>query len=304
MPGKNETGQVQGSEFMQYGRVAGHRPLSIRNCIDSKPHIRNQYNVPEFKTPLTVIRHILIITIALSAAMSADAQSFTDNLQSRQQGKGNVSVKQSTEIDELVNGKKNATKTKEQLKAEKKAARQAEKDAKRREKEARKDTKNGKRASSQQYVPQKPVQVAPRLPEEKVVAKTQQELSRTNRTKTKLVKRVKIGEDGKPVTHKVMKTVMYNGMKKVNGYRVQVFSGGNKREDRNAAEQIGHRVKASFPEQPVYVHFYSPRWACRVGNFTKKEDAYSLLKDIKKLGFKQAVVIECKVTVRNYQIME
>lgn len=242
----------------------------------------------------------------MSAAVSAGAQSFTENLQRKQQGKGNVSVRQSAEIDELVNGKKkNVPKTREQLKAEKKAARQAEKEAKRREKEARRTAREGKKnTSAAQYVPQKPVQVSPRLPEEKVVVKQAPDISHVIRTKTKLVRRVKIGEDGKPVTHKVMKTVMYGGMKKVNGYRVQVFSGGNKREDRNAAEQAGHRVKTAFPDQPVYVHFYSPRWACRVGNFTEKADAYALLREMKKLGFKQAAVIESKVSVRDYKIIE
>jgi len=241
----------------------------------------------------------------LSAAASSGAQSFTDNLQRKQQGKGNVSVRQSTEIDELVNGKKKAPKTKEQLKAERKAAKRAAKEAKRREKEARKAAKEGKKpVTVPKFVPQKPVVVTPRLPEEKVVVKQAPDVSRVNRTKTKLVRRVKIGEDGKPVMHKVMKTVVYSGVKKVNGYRVQVFTGGNKREDRNAAEQAGHKVKAAFPDQPVYVHFHSPRWACRVGNFTEKKDAYALLKEIKKLGFKQAVVIESKVATRDYKVIE
>ena len=64
-------------------------------------------------------RYFLTLIIAFATIMSAGAQSFTDNLQRKQQGKGNVSVKQSSEIDALVNGKKNAPKTKEQLKAEK-----------------------------------------------------------------------------------------------------------------------------------------------------------------------------------------
>lgn len=249
-------------------------------------------------------RRFLLMIAAWSVFMTAGAQSFTDNLQRRQQGKGNVSVRQSSEIDELVNGKKKTTpKTKEQLKAEKKAARQAEKDARRREREAKKAAKEGRNTSTQ-YVPKKPVQVAPKLPEEAVVSRQAPDMSKITRTTTKLVRRVKIGEDGKPVTHKVMKTVMYKGSKKVNGYRVQVFSGGNKREDRNEAEQAGHKVKAAFPDQPVYVHFYSPRWACRVGNFTDRHEANKMLREVKKLGFKQAAVIECKVSVRNYTIIE
>ena len=59
-------------------------------------------------------RYFLTLIIAFATIMSAGAQSFTDNLQRKQQGKGNVSVKQSSEIDALVNGKKNAPKTKGQ----------------------------------------------------------------------------------------------------------------------------------------------------------------------------------------------
>lgn len=242
-------------------------------------------------------RRFLLLIIAWSAFMATDAQSFTDNLQTKQQGKGKVAVKQSSDIDELVNGKK----TKEQIKAEKKAA----KEAKRREKEARKAAANKRTAqSSAQYVPAKPAQVIPKLPDVKIASKTTPNMSHITRTKTKLVKRVKIGPDGKPVMRKVRKTVMYNGSKRVNGYRVQVFLGGNTREDKNMAEQTGHKVKASFPDQPVYVHFHSPRWACRVGNFTSKADAYAFLKKVKKAGFKQAIVLECKVMVRNSQIID
>ena len=249
-------------------------------------------------------RYFLTLIIAFATIMSAGAQSFTDNLQRKQQGKGNVSVKQSSEIDALVNGKKNAPKTKEQLKAEKKAAKKAEREARKREKEARKAEKEARKkgivvTKETNVIPQKPVVVMPALPEEKVVVKKAPDLSQVIRTTTKLVRRVKIGPDGKPVTHKEVRAVRYKGMKKTAGYRIQVYFGGNKREDKNEAERIGHKVKAAFPDQPVYVHFYSPRWACRIGNFEKREEAEDLLKDMRKAGFRQAVIIECRVNVRD-----
>ena len=254
-------------------------------------------------------RYFLTLIIAFATIMSAGAQSFTDNLQRKQQGKGNVSVKQSSEIDALVNGKKNAPKTKEQLKAEKKAAKKAEREARKREKEARKAEKEARKkgivvTKETNVIPQKPVVVMPALPEERVVVKKAPDLSQVIRTTTKLVRRVKIGPDGKPVTHKEVRAVRYKGMKKTAGYRIQVYFGGNKREDKNEAERIGHKVKAAFPDQPVYVHFYSPRWACRIGNFEKREEAEDLLKDMRKAGFRQAVIIECRVNVRDYQIID
>ena len=44
---------------------------------------------------------------------------------------------------------------------------------------------------------------------------------------------------------------------KVNGFRVQVFAGGNSRNDRMKAEKTGDEIKSLFPGEPVYVHFYS-----------------------------------------------
>lgn len=75
------------------------------------------------------------------------------------------------------------------------------------------------------------------------------------------------------------------------GFRIQVFSGGNTRDARQEAERAGHKVKAAMPELPVYVHFYTPRWGCRVGNFRTYKDAQKVLKKIWKLGYKQAIIL-------------
>ena len=90
--------------------------------------------------------------------------------------------------------------------------------------------------------------------------------------------------------------VMSNS-KKVSGYRVQVFAGGNTREDRAKAQEIGNKLKVDMPGQPIYVHFYSPRWCCRFGNFRRQEDANNILKKVKKLGYKNACVIKTFITV-------
>ena len=67
---------------------------------------------------------------------------------------------------------------------------------------------------------------------------------------------------------------------KVDGYRVQVFAGGNSRNDKIKAQRTGNDIKQAFPELPVYVHFYSPRWICRVGNFRTFEEANNILHQI------------------------
>ena len=75
------------------------------------------------------------------------------------------------------------------------------------------------------------------------------------------------------------------------GFRIAVYSGGNTREDRNKAELAGQKVKDALPDQPVYVHFYSPRWMCLVGNFEEYKDAQKALWKVKKAGYKSANII-------------
>ena len=87
---------------------------------------------------------------------------------------------------------------------------------------------------------------------------------------------------------------------KVNGYRVQVFAGGNSRNDRIKAERTGSEIKSLFPGTPIYVHFYSPRWICRMGNYRTYEEALEVLTRVKNLGYQSAIIVKGKITV-SYQ---
>ena len=93
------------------------------------------------------------------------------------------------------------------------------------------------------------------------------------------------------------KKVMKNSYK-VTGYRVQAYAGGNTRNDRRTAETVGNNIKRRFPEQPIYVHFYSPRWICRVGNFRTYEEAHAMLLEIREMGYKQASIVKGKISVQ------
>ena len=99
-----------------------------------------------------------------------------------------------------------------------------------------------------------------------------------------------------PVDTATHKKVMRGGYK-VNGYRVQVFAGGNQRKDRQQATRIGNEIKSLYPNLPVYVHFYSPRWICRIGNFRTYEEAHQVMTSIRKMGYNAATVIKDKITV-------
>lgn len=85
---------------------------------------------------------------------------------------------------------------------------------------------------------------------------------------------------------------------KTTGYRVQVWAGGNSRVDRQKAEKAGMTVKRNIPGVPVYVHFYSPRWICRIGNYRTYEEAHEVLREVKQLGYPEAVIVKGKITVQ------
>ena len=93
------------------------------------------------------------------------------------------------------------------------------------------------------------------------------------------------------------KKMIKNGYK-INGYRVQVFAGGNSRNDRLRAEKTGSEIKALFPGVPVYVHFYSPRWICRMGNYRTYEEAHEVLNRVKDIGYQSAIIVKGKITVQ------
>ena len=81
------------------------------------------------------------------------------------------------------------------------------------------------------------------------------------------------------------------------GYRVQVLAGGNTRQDRQRAEQAGRSLRTLFPGEEVYVHFYSPRWICRLGNYRTYEEAHEKMLEVRKLGYDAATVVKGKITV-------
>ena len=98
-----------------------------------------------------------------------------------------------------------------------------------------------------------------------------------------------------PDTIDTSKKIM-RGMK-ITGYRVQVFAGGNSRADRQKAERIRDDIKAHFSTVPVYAHFYSPRWICRVGNNRTYEEAHQMLVTLRNIGYTQATIVKGKITV-------
>ena len=198
-------------------------------------------------------RLLIILTLCVGCIIAADAQStFTQRLQQSNQGEGKVTVKQSQEIDDLINGSAKAT------------------------------------TSSQTTTPRKQQE------NDKDQTATKQEKKDNLPSIVQSTKRdsTDISDSADDNHKKVMRG------QKVNGYRVQVFAGGNSRNDRIKAERIGNEVKSLFPGVPVYVHFYSPRWICRMGNYRTYEEAHDVLNQVKNLGYQSAIIVKGKITVQ------
>lgn len=70
--------------------------------------------------------------------------------------------------------------------------------------------------------------------------------------------------------------------KEARGYRIQVYSAAGNTKTKLAAQEMAAQVRKLFPELSVYCRFKSPRWVCRVGDFSTKAAAERYLAKIRK----------------------
>lgn len=95
-------------------------------------------------------------------------------------------------------------------------------------------------------------------------------------------------QEGDPLLPKIRR--------RVPGFRVQVFTGGNDRASKRAAMQMSVAVQRAFPELSTYVHFESPRWICRVGDFVSRNEALRYARRIRQKRLSaEAAVVACSV---------
>lgn len=89
-----------------------------------------------------------------------------------------------------------------------------------------------------------------------------------------------------------------NKVLKARGFRIQVYAGNNSRTARAEANVMGNKVKADFPEIPVYTYFQPPRWLCRVGDFKSMEEAYATMRKLKESGnFKEVAIVREQINI-------
>ena len=207
-----------------------------------------------------IIKRVLsVLPLYLFTFLPLSAQSYLEHLQQKKQGLGVVSVHQSKDIDNLVNGA--ITTTRPTPKPTTTTTQPTTTTA---------DEKNTKEESKEE--PKERVALKPDMP--------------------------KIDAEGSAEPEVDMSKKVMRNSYKVTGFRVQAFAGGNTREDKRKAEAARDKIKRAYPSEPVYVHFYSPRWICRVGNYRTQEEANRMLRNLRNLGYRQAVVVKGKITVQ------
>lgn len=204
----------------------------------------------------------VIFLLSTGFVLHAEAQSFLDQLRTKKAGEGTVTVNQSAAIDELINNVKLTIQPQQQT------------------------TQPQRQDSGKASAPQNAEHSTATTKKEPVGDTVKEHRNTARQTETS------------PETTELNTTKKVPKVnRKVTGYRVQAYAGGNSRADREKAESIKNVIKAHYPELPVYVHFYSPRWICRVGNFRTFDEASSVLKDIKAMGYKQACIVKGKINV-------
>ena len=203
--------------------------------------------------------------MCVSCLLAANAQTtFTQRLQKSNTGEGKVTVTQSKEIDDLVNGPQDVVTPAKQT-------------------QSNQTIPNTQGTQNNQNTPKTPTTQNP-----------QQSLQPQQSQHPQVTTQPEATPDT-TYTDEPRKKVLKGY--KINGYRVQVFAGGNSRDARLKAERTGREINSLFPGEPVYVHFYSPRWICRMGNYRTYEEAHQILNAVKKLGYKSAIIVKGKITV-------
>ena len=189
-----------------------------------------------------------------------NAQTFTQRIQNNAQGQGTVTIHQNAEIENLVNGTTTTTPKKEV------------------KPQAKKPTPTPKADDKQQKA------------DDKQLLKTdiKQLKTDTKQATVAITQKETVADSVEQAPRHTYKTT---------GYRIQVFAGGNTRRDRQRAEQAGNALKGLFPGEEIYVHFYSPRWICRMGNYRTYEDAHEKMLEVRKMGYDAATIVKGKITL-------
>ncbi len=251
---------------------------------------------------MTLTRLAALVTATFLIAFSSTAQTFTQQVQQHHSGEGTVTIHHDADIDRLVNAAPSATKP------------------------AAIPTKSATPATRSEASHTKaPKAEKPKAPTKSKSKATKSRKPQDDTTKTKPIVDTTHTKPHNDTTHHrstdngvpinlpfgtgntdptapaendttAIPAAPRHGYK-TTGYRVQAFAGGNSRRDRQKAERTGNALRQLFPEENVYVRFYSPRWVCRVGNYQTYEEAHEMMLNIRKMGYESATIVKGKIIV-------
>ncbi len=224
---------------------------------------------------------IAIMAATICMSVPAHSQTFLDHLQKDDKGKGSVSVKQSDDISKLVNGGKKESNSQQEPNKDKPTPPRSE----------------GSQTHRTEQSNERPAQRERSRVSTREDEANDKERREKERKKREAIRAQKIKEFEANATVSDSRKKLMSNSKKTTGYRVQVYAGANTRVDRAKALEVGAKLKTQVPGYPIYVHFYSPRWCCRFGNFRKQDDAIEMVKKMKKMGYKSACVVKTTITI-------
>ena len=209
------------------------------------------------------------LPIALLIPICTHAQVFTERLRQQRDGQGRLVIIQDSILDQIINNTKISTST----------------------------SARGSHPVKQKQQPQKKVETIPARKQESYVQthKTEEESKVHEEAKARVVQearqkteRLKTARDLAAENNVYIARARYQAT----GFRIQVYTGGNSRNDKAKAQQLQMRCRQAFPELSAYVHFISRHWVCRVGDFKDRNEAQRYASQIrrKKLSYEVRIV--------------
>ncbi len=187
-------------------------------------------------------RSLLLSLLFLLSFSPAGAQTFTERIQIIRAGQGVVTIHHDEAIDELVNGRHEATQPQRQGN------------------------------NNQQQRQQQPISQGQN--------RQQDDPDR---------------QDVRQQSDSIVTTP--RRYRRVNGFKIQAFSGSDSRRDRQQAEHVRSELRTLFPGEEVTVHYNDPRWLCRMGNYATQAEAQEALAEVRRLGFPSATIVRARVKV-------
>ena len=99
-------------------------------------------------------------------------------------------------------------------------------------------------------------------------------------------------ESSQEIKFLMAKKSAYNrSLKKVKGYKIQLFNGSEQ-----GAYRIRDEFSSLFPKMDIQIEFFSPEWKVRVGNFKSRIEADRALLEIKE-AFQTAIILPALVEI-------